>query len=152
MNPTTLVVATARDMETLGTWLAAELRTSHLIYIRGPLGAGKTTLVRGVLRGLGHDGAVKSPTFTLVEPYTLSAFTLYHFDLYRLQQPEELEFIGWRDYLDAGVCVVEWPEQGGRVLPEPHLDVMIEPTDHGRNVILTPHHEQGVAIIKGLTP
>ncbi len=150
MSTRNLTITTAIDMEALGARLAAGMKPGQLIYIRGPLGAGKTTLVRGVLRGFGHRGSVKSPTFTLVEPYTLSALTVYHFDLYRLKQPEELEFMGWRDYLRDGVCLVEWPERGGNVLPEPDLDVMIEPLDHGRNVVLTAHREQGSAALKGL--
>jgi tRNA threonylcarbamoyladenosine biosynthesis protein TsaE len=149
-KPVTIAVATEAEMEALGGRLAGRLKPGQLVYIRGPLGAGKTTLVRGVLHGLGHRGAVKSPTFTLVEPYVLGALTLYHFDLYRLKQPEELEFMGWRDYLDDGVCLVEWPERGAGILPEPLLDVMIAPADPGRTVALTAHHEQGAAVIKGL--
>jgi len=151
MNEKSLAVPTESDMEALGARLAVGLGSKRLVYIRGPLGAGKTTLVRGVLRGFGHRGSVKSPTFTLVEPYTFSnGPTVYHFDLYRLKQPEELEFMGWRDYLRDGVCLVEWSERGGSVLPEPDLDVMIEPVHFGRNVVLTPHCEQGVAVLRGL--
>jgi tRNA threonylcarbamoyladenosine biosynthesis protein TsaE len=145
-------VATEVEMEALGARLATRLRSGLLVYIRGVLGAGKTTLVRGMLRGLGHRGGVKSPTFTLVEPYAFDAFTLNHFDLYRLKNPEELEFMGIRDYLGGdGVCLVEWPERGGNVLPEPDLDVMIEPVHIGRTVVLTAHREQGASILKGLT-
>lgn len=150
MNTKTLTIATEAEMEALGGRLVRGLRHGELVYIRGPLGAGKTTLVRGILRGLGYRGAVKSPTFTLVEPYVLDALTLYHFDLYRLKDPEELEFMGWRDYLEDGVCLVEWPERGGDVLPEPGLDVMIEPSDHGRTVVLNSNNEQHIAALKGL--
>lgn len=138
-------------MEALGARLATRLRPGLVMNIRGVLGAGKTTLVRGLLRGLGFRGGVKSPTFTLVEPYVFDAFTLNHFDLYRLKNPEELEFMGIRDYLRGdGVCLIEWPERGGNVLPEPDLDVMIEPVHSGRTVVLTAHHEHGTAILKGL--
>src|SRR6185295_1112360 len=122
----TFAVPSASDMEALGARLATGLHSGGLIYIRGPLGAGKTTLVRGILRGFGHRGSVKSPTFTLVEPYNLDGQALYHFDLYRLKHAEELEFMGWRDYVNDGVCLVEWPERGESVLPTPDLDVMIE--------------------------
>ncbi len=150
MNEKTIAVATEADMQALGTQLARGLSAGQLIYIRGPLGAGKTTLVRGLLHALGHRTAVKSPTFTLVEPYVLNGLTLYHFDLYRLQQPEELEFMGWRDYLEQGVCVVEWPERGGTVLPEPDLNVIIEPTEFGRTVVLSTTRQQGTSLLKGL--
>ena len=127
--------------------LAAKFPAWRVIHLRGPLGAGKTTLVRGILRGLGHEGAVKSPTFTLIEPYTFSRFALYHFDLYRVKDPEELEFMGIRDYLEGkGICVIEWPERGGKILPEADLDVMIEPVHDGRSVVLTTYQDKASAL------
>jgi tRNA threonylcarbamoyladenosine biosynthesis protein TsaE len=145
-------VATAAEMEALGARLAAPLRQVRLLYVRGALGAGKTTLVRGMLRALGHAGAVKSPTFTLVEPYAFHGTMLYHFDLYRLNDPEELELIGIRDYLQGpGVCVVEWAERARSLLPAPDVDVMIETANTGRNVKLTAHTDQGSAFLDGLT-
>lgn len=140
-------IANETQMLALGGKLAATLPAWRLIYVRGPLGAGKTTLVRGILHSLGHHGAVKSPTFTLVEPYVLGSFNLYHFDLYRVNDPEELEFMGIRDYIQGeGICIVEWPERGGNVLPEPDLDVMIEPVYDGRSVVLTAHQTKGVSL------
>lgn len=151
MTPVELRLPTETATERLGARLASGLAAPRLLYIRGTLGAGKTTLVRGLLRGLGYDGPVKSPTFTLVEPYGFSAFAFYHFDLYRLNHPQELEFLGWRDYLEGNsVCVVEWPERGGALLPRPDLDVMIATNNGERSVRLIAHTSEGEVWLRGL--
>lgn len=145
-------VKSADEMESLGSKIAAQLSKAFLIYLRGPLGAGKTTLVRGMLRGLGHDGTVKSPTFTLVEPYSFPKLEFYHFDLYRLNNPEELEFLGVRDYLHGeGVCVVEWAERAEDVLPTPDVDIMISPTGTGRIVRITTYTDHGKSLSDAVT-
>lgn len=124
--------ATLKLGASLGTALS-DWSEGLVIFLEGDLGAGKTTFCRGVLRGLGHSGAVKSPTYTLVEPYEFDDRTLNHFDLYRLGDPEELEYMGIRDYFKAGdVCIIEWPERGAGVLPEPDLRITVNVEGRGR--------------------
>lgn len=148
----TIATTDVAETEALGARVARGVPPVRLIYVRGVLGAGKTTFVRGLLHALGYAGTVKSPTFTLVEPYLLAQGALYHFDLYRLNDPQELEFIGFRDYLSgSNVCIVEWPERGGAVLPRPDLEVMIEanPTQ-GRKVLLQAFTHAGETALSGL--
>lgn len=108
-----------------GKNLAEELGAGLLVFLIGDLGAGKTTLVRGFLRGLGYAGVVKSPTYNLVESYAINDLNVFHFDLYRLMDAEELEYMGIRDYLnEKSICFIEWPDKGEGLLPSP--DVCIE--------------------------
>lgn len=141
-----------KEMLRYGRLLADTAEFPCTIYLSGPLGAGKTTLVRGFLTALGHRGAVKSPTYTLVEPYQLSAGACYHFDLYRLSASEELENMGMRDYLSAyACCLVEWPERGRGVLPEPDLaaDIRYGPEGQGRLLRLQAYSSRGRAMLEG---
>ncbi|MBE9515576.1 MAG: tRNA (adenosine(37)-N6)-threonylcarbamoyltransferase complex ATPase subunit type 1 TsaE [Proteobacteria bacterium] len=135
-------------METLGQCLAPCLAGVKLVGLKGDLGAGKTTLVRGVLRGMGYDGATKSPTFSLVEPYDLEQRSVYHFDLYRLQEAEELEYMGIRDYFEGeGLLLVEWPEKGAGILPSADLELILNKTNGGRTLtwfVHTPSGQQAI--------
>lgn len=141
----------AREMVRLGGEIAAHCASVHRIYLHGDLGSGKTTLVRGVLRGLGFGDAVRSPTFTLVEPYEIEGRAVFHFDLYRLNEAEELEFIGAREYLEGdGLCLVEWAERGAGFLPIPDVDVIIRKVDDGRVVQLQARSEAGTVLVRGL--
>jgi len=138
----------ARAMEALGRRLAPCLRAGRIVYLSGDLGAGKTTLVRGVLRGLGIGGAVKSPTYTLVEPYDTALGPVYHFDLYRVQDPAELEHIGVRDYMDGrALCLVEWPERGAGMLAPPDVSISIRHTDAGRRLDFRALTDRGAELL-----
>lgn len=138
-------------MEAFGSKLAALCPAGSKLFFQGDLGAGKTTLVRGYLRALGFSGAVKSPTYTLVEPYSVQGRMLYHFDLYRINNTRELEGIGLRDYFDQSAsCLVEWPEHGGHFLGEPDILIQIRHADPGRNLTLIAKSPDGVAVLAGL--
>lgn len=140
--------------ESLGQRLASEVSQAAqgvTIFLEGNLGMGKTTLSRGVMRGLGHVGAVKSPTYTLVEPYEHLCPAAYHFDLYRLGDPEELEYMGIRDYFESGaMCLIEWPERGQGVLPAPDLTITLVREGEGRSAHLVAGTATGSKLLAAL--
>lgn len=131
-----------------GEALGQVLEGRGLVYLEGELGAGKTTLTRGMLRAYGHQGAVKSPTYTLIEPYELGSQRIYHLDLYRLADPEELEFIGGRDVLsDDALTIIEWPSRGEGWLPVPDLRLVLEVKEHGRLAVLVACSSRGEDVL-----
>ena len=148
--PEQILVSLPGEVETisLGRKLSESLNHRGKVYLRGDLGAGKTTFCRGVLRAMGYEGAVKSPTFTIVEPYNLPGGQVYHFDLYRLIDPEELEYIGIDDYFDdRNLCLVEWPEKADGHLPVCDLDLELLIEGRSRRALLTAHSIYGSEVI-----
>src|SRR5712664_3851308 len=136
----------------LGEALAAGAAPGRVMHLRGDLGAGKTTLARGLLRGLGYAGRVKSPTYTLVEHYSVSSLNLYHFDFYRFRDRDEWLSSGFRDYFNAqSLCVVEWPERAGDLLAPPDLEVRLEfdAASPGRRAVFEARSPGGASWLSG---
>jgi len=122
-----------------------------VIHLKGELGAGKTTLTRGIMRGFGYNGAVKSPTYTLVEPYEFQKCHIYHFDLYRLADPEEVEYLGTEEYfLPSNLCIVEWADRGAGIIPAADISIDLASAGTGRQLSCQIHSEKGRNISKRL--
>ena len=137
----------------LGAALAPRIEPGAVLTLRGELGAGKTTLVRGLIRALGHAGRVKSPSYTLVELYEVSRLNLYHFDFYRFHDPSEWNYTGFRDIFNGqNICLIEWPERAAGQLPPADLDIALEVTDPGRRATLTARSAAGQRLLAALPP
>ena len=161
-NNFTLDLADEAATLSFGAVLAKVMQPNLTIYLHGDLGAGKTTLVRGLLHAMGHVGKVKSPTYTLVEPYAIefnakSGYNLYHFDLYRFNDEEEWEEAGFRDYFNAdSICLIEWPEKAQNVLPTPDLNISFDiktidnPETPGRSINITAHSTLGLQCLRAM--
>jgi ATPase, YjeE family len=131
---------------------ASQCEPPLIIYLQGDLGSGKTTFARGFINALGHQGNVKSPTFTLVESYDLETTQLYHFDLYRLNDPLEMEYIGIRDLADEQdvMCLIEWPDKGGKELPSADIQINLEYQGESRSIAYLAKSTKGQSIIDKL--
>ncbi|OOF49585.1 tRNA (adenosine(37)-N6)-threonylcarbamoyltransferase complex ATPase subunit type 1 TsaE [Rodentibacter trehalosifermentans] len=154
MNALTQYIPDEATMLRFGKKLAETILGCHakravILYLNGDLGAGKTTLTRGMVQGLGFQGKVKSPTYTLVEEYNIAGKMIYHFDLYRLADSEELEFMGIRDYFaKEAICLIEWAEKGAGILPPADLLVNIDYYDDARNITLIAQNDLGEQILQ----
>ncbi len=157
MRVDSIHIPTAESMEMLGARFARCCPSACIVFLQGELGTGKTTWVRGFLRGCGYQGAVKSPTYTLVEPYTFEDALIYHFDLYRLNDPEELEAVGIRDYFDGNsICLIEWPEKASELLPQPDVEIKIDycpdaQEQSHRAVTVNSHSKTGEAALSNIS-
>jgi len=150
-NPLTLALPVEADTVAMGAAIAASLPAGTVIWLEGDLGAGKTTLVRGLLRAAGATGAVKSPTYTLVEVHVVSGVNFYHFDFYRFNQPEEYLDAGLDEYFnDTAVCLVEWPDKAEPHLPPADLRIELQVADAGRLVVLRADSEKGRQCLAGV--
>jgi tRNA threonylcarbamoyladenosine biosynthesis protein TsaE len=153
-----LTLQSESDTASLAAAMAAGIEPGQKIYLSGDLGAGKTTFTRALLRALGVEGAVKSPTYNLVELYVISGLNFYHFDFYRFTDPEEWHHAGFREYFNEdAVCLVEWPEKAAGLLPQPDLAIeLLMPADkhtageidESRDARLSAYGEQGAKILK----
>lgn len=145
------ILPTEAAMITFAAQFALVCPFSVVVFLHGNLGAGKTTFARGFIQALGYEGRVKSPTYTIVEPYELADFTIYHFDFYRVHAVGELEYIGIQDYFAVNaVCLIEWPEKGEGLLPPADLSCYIEPHGAGREMKIVAHTARGNNIIERL--
>lgn len=134
-----IVTGSESELEAVGSALAKSLSFGDIIFLEGELGAGKTTVSRGILRGFGYRGIAASPTYTLLELYELTAHRVVHLDLYRITAAIDLEGIGFRDYLDGQtICLIEWPENGAGFLPAPTLRIILDYAGVGRTVRFEP--------------
>jgi tRNA threonylcarbamoyladenosine biosynthesis protein TsaE len=132
-NARTAILADEAATLAIAAKFAGVIEVGIVVYLHGDLGAGKTTFVRGMLHALGHIGKVKSPTYTLIEPYAIKGYNVYHFDLYRFIDKEEWEEAGFREYFNAqSICMVEWPEKAENLLPQADIDVKLSPFELGR--------------------
>ncbi len=151
MKALTEYLDSAEATQMFGARVAQACPFKTMIYLEGELGAGKTTLVRGLLRQLGFEGPVKSPTYTLIEPYELRHRTVFHLDLYRIADPQELDYLGIRDISrEMSLCLVEWPDRGMDYLPDPDLLIRLTYVESGREISVMAQSSEGEHIVDKL--
>ena len=144
--------ATVKMGNNIASLVKNQMKRGIVVYLNGDLGAGKTTITRGFVQGMGHVGPVKSPTYTLVEPYDLAHWQVYHFDLYRLGDPEELEFMGIRDYFNENCCCfIEWPEKGQGLLASADIIINMAYQGEQREVEFSAYSQLGESLLKALS-
>lgn len=152
MSSKNLFLASESEQEQLAAQLAQLVQQGMVFYLQGDLGAGKTTFVRGFLHELGYKGVVKSPTYTLVEPYDIDNKRIYHFDLYRLADPDELEYAGGRDYFDnESICLIEWPEKAAGFLPVADIQLQLSYENEGRRADISANTTKGKSVLESLS-
>ncbi len=146
-----LILHSEQEMKQFGAQLIQNCDSAGIITLRGDLGTGKTTLVRGALEHCGVTSGVRSPTYTLIEYYELEPLSVAHFDLYRLGDPEELEYLGFRDYLNSKtLCFIEWPEKASFYLDGKGLEVVIGYQPEGRKLALEAQSPWGQSLVNKL--
>ncbi len=152
MKPASFYLANENEQSALAQRISQHSLPGLVVFLQGDLGAGKTSFVRGFLQGLGYQGVVKSPTYTLVEPYQLDQQQIYHFDLYRLADPDELEYAGGRDYFDGeSICLLEWPEKAEGFLPEADIECHLSYEGAGRRAELHANTKKGQTVLDALS-
>lgn len=149
-GPVTIGLPDAAATVALGAVLAGRLAPGDVVHLEGDLGAGKTTLVRGLIQSLLPGARVRSPTYTLVEPYPTPVFEILHLDLYRLGSPDELDALGVRERVGEAVILAEWPERGADVLPGADLRITLAHAGDGRSATLEGFGPRGVALAEAL--
>jgi len=151
MSEIDITLKSFEETEAFGASIAKAVMAPCSIALQGDLGAGKTTFARGFLQALGHKGNVKSPTYTILEPYQIADITINHFDLYRLADPEELELIGAHEmFAEDTINLIEWPEQGAGWLPEMDLWLKIEHLENGRRFCLSSNSARGESMLNSV--
>lgn len=147
-----MIAENETELLRFGTILGKVANPPLVIYLIGELGAGKTTFSRGFLAGKGYQGRVKSPTYTLIEPYHLSNVDVFHFDFYRIQHPEELELLGIREFFySSSICLIEWPECANDRIPKPDLEIKFDIIEDGRRIEIKDCSAQGTAVLEQFT-